>query len=117
MASTRWRCWIPEAGQPDGYGSTATVMREILVITAPTADPGTIGGRREWCVNTCTVVDPVTRAAYVNEDGRAYRWDFTTNALAGGHEQWRGPGYTATAMGPDGAIYAVNNAQLHSIGA
>jgi hypothetical protein len=28
-----------------------------------------------------------------------------------------GQAYTATAMGPDGVVYAVNNAQIHAIGA
>lgn len=109
----------PGAGQPDTYGSAATVMREILVITAPTDDPGTLGGKREWCVNTA-VVDPVTRAGYINsEDGRAYKWDFTTNTLSQSVVMNNGVGqaYTATAMGPDGVVYAVNNAQLHALGA
>ena len=109
----------PNTGQPDAYGSASTVMQEILVITGLTADPGTIGGIREWCVNTA-VVDPVTRAAYINsEDGRVYKWDFTTNTLTQPVVMNNGVGqaYTATAMGPDGAVYAVNNAQLHAIGA
>jgi hypothetical protein len=109
----------PFASQPDAYGGAATVMREILTIVGPTPDPGTIGGRREWCVNTA-VVDPVTRAAYVNsEDGRAYKWDFATNTLSESAVMNSGVGqaYTATAMGPDGVVYAINNAQIHAIGA
>jgi hypothetical protein len=108
----------PQDSQVDAYGSPATVMREILTVVGPTADPGTLGGRREWCVNTA-VVDSVTRAAYINsEDGRAYKWDFTTNTLSQSVVMNSGLGqaYTATAMGPDGVIYAVNNAQIHAIG-
>lgn len=109
----------PNDAQPDSYGAAVNVMREILVIVGPTPDPGTIGGRREWCVNTA-VIDAATRAAYMNsEDGRAYRWDFATNALSESVVMNAGLGqaYTATVMGPDGMLYAVNNAQLHAIGA
>jgi hypothetical protein len=109
----------PNAGQTDAFASAITVMREVLVITGPTADPGTVGGRREWCVNTA-VVDPATRAAYINsEDGRTYKWDFATNTLSQSVVMNNGLGqaYTPTVMGPDGVIYAVNNAQLHAIGA
>jgi hypothetical protein len=110
----------PQGTQPDPVaGAATTVMREVLVITGPTADPGTVGGRREWCVNTA-VVDPVSRAAFINsEDGRAYRWDFATNTLSQSVVMNSGLGqaYTATVMGPTGILYAVNNAQLHAIGA
>jgi hypothetical protein len=109
----------PNATQQDVYGSAVNVMQEILTVVGPTADPGTLGGRREWCVNTA-VVDPATRAAYINsEDGRAYKWDFTTNTLSQSVVMNSGVGqaYTATAMGPDGVVYAVNNAQIHAIGA
>jgi hypothetical protein len=119
MGLTGWPCSIPTTAQVDVYGSSATVMREILTVVGPTPDAGTIGGRREWCVNTA-VVDPVTRAAYMNnEDGRAYKWDFVTNTLSQSVVMNSGVGqaYTATVMGPDGVIYAVNNAQLHAIGA
>ena len=109
----------PNVGQLDLYGGAATVMREVLVITGPTPDPGTVGGRREWCVNTA-VVDPVTRAAYINsEDGRVYQWDFPTNTLSRSVVMNSGLGqaYTPSVMGPNGVIYAVNNAQLHAVGA
>jgi hypothetical protein len=110
----------PNATQPDPVaGAGVSVMREVLIVTGPTADPGTVGGRREWCVNTA-VVDPSTRAAFINsEDGRAYRWDFTTNTLSQSVVMNSGLGqaYTATVMGPGGILYAVNNAQLHAIGA
>jgi hypothetical protein len=110
----------PNGTQADPVaGAGTTVMREILVITGPTPDPGTVGGRREWCVNTA-VVDPATRAAFINsEDGRAYRWDFATNTLNQSVVMNSGVGqaYTATVMGPTGILYAVNNAQLHAIGA
>jgi hypothetical protein len=109
----------PNDTQPDAYGGAVDVMREVLVIVGPTPDPGTLGGRREWCVNTA-VVDAATGAAFINsEDGRAYKWDFATNTLSESAVMNAGLGqaYTATVMGPDGLVYAVNNAQLHAIGA
>ena len=109
----------PNASQLDSYGGAAMVMREVLVVTGPTPDPGTVGGRREWCVNTA-VVDPATRSAYINsEDGRVYRWEFPTNSLTRSVVMNNGLGqaYTPTVMGPDGVVYAVNNAQLHAVGA
>lgn len=109
----------PNAAQPDQYGSNAMVMREVLTVLGPTNDPGTLGGRREWCVNTA-VVDPLRRAAYINsEDGRVYKWDLVSNTLSESVIMNGGVGqaYTATAMGPDGVVYAINNAQMHAVGA
>ena len=94
-----------------------TVMGEVLTIAGPTADPGA-GGVREWCVNTAAV-DPFTKSILVNsEDGTLYRWDLTTNTFSqsiqldpvGVFEA-----YTPTAIGPDGAVYAINNARLYSV--
>jgi hypothetical protein len=47
-----------------------------------------------------------------------YRWDLTTNKLS---EKVRltsglGESYTPTAVGPDGLVYAINNATLFAIG-
>jgi hypothetical protein len=94
-----------------------TVMGEVLTIAGPTADPGA-GGVREWCVNTAAV-DPFTNSILVNsEDGTLYRWDLTTNTFS---ESIRldpvgvFEAYTPTAIGPDGAVYAINNARLYSV--
>jgi hypothetical protein len=73
---------------------------------------------REWCVNT-GAFDPATRAMLINnEDGYLYRWDLTTNTLS---EKIRfnnglGQSYTPTAVGPDGTVYAINNAVLFAVG-
>ena len=53
-----------------------------------------------------------------NEDGYAYRWDLASNTLA---EKIRlnapySEPYTATIIGPDGTVYAMNNATLYAIG-
>jgi len=53
-----------------------------------------------------------------SEDGYLYRWDLTTNAfserilLTSGF----GEAYTPTSIGPNGQVYAVNNAVLFAIG-
>jgi len=94
------------------------VMKEVLTILGPTPDPGFSGGVREWCINTAAV-DPFTRSVLVNsEDGMLYRWSLVTNTFT---EKIRlgneiGEAYTPTAVGPDGAVYAINNAVLFAIG-
>ncbi|MFO0911191.1 MAG: hypothetical protein U0794_23110 [Isosphaeraceae bacterium] len=89
------------------------VMREVITVLGVT--PSSEGaGVREWCINS-VAVDPYTRAAVVNsEDGRVYRWDFVTNTLSTGLRLAPplGEAYTPTLIGPDGAVYAINNGQL-----
>jgi hypothetical protein len=107
----------PDAVQSDTI-SGIPVMKEILTILAPTADGGFPGGVKEWCINTAAV-DPFTRSVLVNnEDGILYRWSLVTNTFS---ESIRlateiGEAYTPTVIGPDGAVYAINNAVLYAIG-
>ncbi|TRZ56703.1 MAG: hypothetical protein D4S02_15005 [Rhodocyclaceae bacterium] len=107
----------PNQSQAD-FISGNPVMKEILTILGPTPDPGYPGGVTEWCINTAAV-DPLTRSILVNsEDGYLYRWDTASNQfterirLTGGI----GEAYTPTAVGPDGAVYAIQNATLFSVG-
>ena len=94
------------------------VMKEVLTILGPTADPGYPGGVMEWCINTAAV-DPLTKSVLVNsEDGYLYRWDLSVNQFT---ERIRlnsgiAQSYTPTAIGPDGAVYSINNAVLFSVG-
>ncbi|MBR7799219.1 hypothetical protein [Undibacterium fentianense] len=98
--------------------SPLKVMTEVLTLLGPTPDPNVPGGFIEWCVNTAAV-DPFTKSVVVNsEDGILYRWDLTSNKLS---EKIRltsglGESYTPTAVGPDGKVYAINNAVLFAIG-
>ncbi|MEO6029859.1 MAG: hypothetical protein ABIR79_23580, partial [Candidatus Binatia bacterium] len=97
------------------------VMREILTVAGPTPDddfPGNPTAVREWCINTA-VVDPVTRSVLVNnEDGILYRWDLATNTLSENVVLTSGIGeaYTPTIIGPDGTVYAINDAKLFAVG-
>jgi hypothetical protein len=107
----------PNQAQADTI-SGIPVMKEVLTRLGPTAEPGVPGGVKEWCINTAAV-DPLTNSILVNsEDGRLYRWDLPTNqfiesiALTSGI----GEAYTPTTIGPDGAVYAINNAVLFSVG-
>lgn len=107
----------PNQTQPDAIVDIA-VMREVLSRFGPTPDPGTPAGVKEWCINTAAV-DPLTRSILINnEDGMLYRWDLPSNqfveriALTSG----LAAAYTPTVIGPDGAVYAVNNAVLFSVG-
>jgi hypothetical protein len=73
---------------------------------------------REWCINTAAV-DPATSSAFVNnEDGKLYRWDLTTGLLADPLTLTAGIGeaYTPTLVGPDGTVYAINDATLFAVG-
>lgn len=109
----------PRQSQADSI-SPISVMREILTILGPTAMsvPGFPGAVREWCINTIAV-DPFTNSVLVNsEDGRLYRWHLPSNQFT---EQIRfnngyAEAYTPTAIGPDGAVYAINNSTLFVVG-
>jgi hypothetical protein len=93
-------------------------MREILTILGPTPEPSFPGGVREWCINT-VAVDLYSGSVLVNsEDGKLYRWSLASNTFT---EQIRfnngyAESYTPTAIGADGAVYAINNAVLFSVG-
>ncbi|MES2099970.1 MAG: hypothetical protein V4569_09145 [Pseudomonadota bacterium] len=93
------------------------VMKEILAIAGPTFVSGNSGPVEEWCINTAAV-DPVTRSILVNsEDGFLYRWSLVTNTFTQRIRLTSGiaESYTPTAIGADGAVYAINNAVLFSI--
>ncbi|MDB5906176.1 MAG: hypothetical protein JWP34_290 [Massilia sp.] len=108
----------PNATQADMISPGQQVMKEVLTILGPTADPSFPGGVTEWCINTAAV-DPFTKSILVNsEDGFLYRWDLTTNTLSQKIRLTSGLGesYTPTAVGADGMVYAINNAVLFAVG-
>jgi len=99
-----------------------TAMKEILTVAGVTPDAGARptwpNAVREWCINTAAV-SPATRSILCNsEDGRCYRWNLVTNALEQGITLAppTGEAYTPTVIGPDGTVYAINNAVLHALG-
>jgi hypothetical protein len=106
----------PGTSQTDPI-SGRPIMREVLTILGPTFESGSSGPVKEWCINTAAV-DPLTNSILVNsEDGHLYRWDLRTNTFT---QRIRltnrvAESYTPTAIGADGAVYAVNNAVLFSI--
>ena len=107
----------PNQSQVDSISGNP-VMKEILTILGPTPDPGFPGGVTEWCINTAAV-DPITRSVLANsEDGYLYRWDLASNRLSERIQLTSGiaESYTPTAIGPDGSVYAINNAVLFSVG-
>jgi hypothetical protein len=108
----------PETSQKDPY-SKVKVMKTVQTILSPVHEPGEPAeARYEWCINSAAV-DLADDSVMVNsEDGFLYRWDLTTNTLA---EKIRlnlprGEAYTPTIIGPDGTVYAINNAHLYAIG-
>jgi hypothetical protein len=93
--------------------SGAKVMNEVLTIAGPTPN-SELPGVTEWCINSAAV-DVANKCAIVNsEDGHVYRWNFTTNTLSAGLKlaPATGEAYTSTLIGPDGAVYAMNDAKL-----
>jgi len=108
----------PSTPQSDTI-SGIPVMREVLLILGPT--PETTGfpcSVREWCVNT-VAVDPATSSVLVNsEDGKLYRWHLPSNQLTQNVRFNNGyaESYTPTAIGPDGKVFAINNATLFAVG-
>jgi hypothetical protein len=110
----------PNAVQADPVSPAVTVMQEVLTILGTTPDPAApAGGVKEWCINTAAV-DPATRSVLINsEDGFLYRWDLSSpNQFTQRIQMNNGvaQSYTPTAIGADGAVYAVNNATLFSVG-
>jgi hypothetical protein len=102
--------------------SGTNVMREVLSVAGPTPDEDFLathpGAVREWCINTAAV-DPRTRSILANnEDGKLYRWDMASGALSESITLTAGIGeaYTPTVIGPDGTVYAINNATLFAVG-
>ncbi|MFL6513895.1 MAG: hypothetical protein ACJ8M1_02605 [Chthoniobacterales bacterium] len=102
--------------------SGAQVMKEILTIAGPTPDEDFVADHpnavREWCINT-GVIDPATRSVLVNnEDGKMYRWHLGSNSLTETITLTPGIGeaYTPTLVGPDGTVFAINNATLFGLG-
>jgi hypothetical protein len=95
-----------------------SVMNVVMQQIGRTPDGSPAGAVREWCINSAAI-DPTTKSAIVNsEDGTNYRWDFTTNTLSQQMSLSPGVGeaYTPTVIGPDGTVYAINDAVLYAIG-
>jgi len=103
---------VPSSGRRKVDGAVETILSPVR---APQGPPG---ARYEWCINSAAV-DPADDSVIVNnEDGILYRWDLAHNTLA---EKFRlnaprGEAYTPTLVGPDGTVYAINNATLYAIG-
>ncbi len=65
------------------------------------------------------MVDPSTSSILGNnEDGKLYRWSMASGALAESIvlTTGRGQAYTPTLIGPDGTVYALNDATLFAVG-
>ena len=73
----------------------------------------------EIAASTSSPSKSVTRSILANsEDGYLYRWDLAGNRFSERIQLTSGlaESYTPTAIGPDGAVYAINNAVLFSLG-
>ena len=107
--------------QPDPV-TGVTVMDPVLSILGQTPDseydqqyPGAVD---EWCINSAAV-DPATDSILAgSEDGKLYRWNLTSDTFTQVVTLTTGLGeaYTPTLIGPDGMVYAINNATLFAVG-
>jgi hypothetical protein len=110
----------PHTAQLDEYSTTRVrVMKEVFTIAGPTHFPnGEPGQVYEWCINTAAV-DPATDSVFApSEDGNLYRWNLKTNRFSQ-HillNAPRGEAYTPTIVGPDGTVYAINDATFYAVG-
>ena len=103
----------PNATEPDPITPNVLVMKEVISVLGVTPNNGQ-AGVREWCINSAAI-DQANKCAVINsEDGHVYRWSFITNTLTQTLQlaQPTGEAYTPTLIGPDGAVYAINNATL-----
>jgi hypothetical protein len=108
----------PRSSQKDPY-SRIRVMKAVQTVLAPVHPPRQPRrARYEWCINSAAVDLADDSVIVNNEDGTVYRWDLARNKLA---EKFhlnrpRPEAYTPTLIGPDGTVYAINNATLYAIG-
>lgn len=113
----------PNSAQIDPHSSAPGFleMREVLTVIAPTPDPeqsGVPNAVKEWCINA-PAVNPATNSVFFNnEDGRAYRWNLTTNSLDQAIilNQGIGQPYVPTVIGPDGTVFTLNGGTLFALG-
>jgi hypothetical protein len=109
----------PNASQTDPI-SGVPIMKEVLTILGPTFETGSTTAVKEWCINTMAV-DPASSSILANsEDGWLYRWDLRTPDTFSQRIRLTaglGEAYTPTAIGADGAVYAINDSTLFSVGA
>jgi hypothetical protein len=109
----------PNATEADPIIPSVTVMKEVLAKVGPTHESGEAKGVvYEWCINSA-VVDAAHKSIIVNsEDGHTYRWDMRTNKFTENLNlnQPTAEAYTPTLIGPDGTVYAINNAHLYALG-
>ena len=112
----------PNSTQLDPHsGSVGLVeMREVLTVIGPTRDSAQVNpiAVKEWCINA-PAVNPATHSVYFNnEDGRAYRWNLTTNSLDQVVTLNAGLGqpYVPTVIGPDGTVFTLNGGTLFALG-
>jgi len=116
----------PHAVETDPHNdgnSSLQVMREVFAVNGPTPDPDSISSStpnavREWCINTAAVDPALDGVFFPSEDGHLYRWCLRNDQLMQAISIGSGTGqaYVPTVIGPDGTLYAVNDATLYAIG-
>lgn len=115
----------PDTGAPDLVQPAVQSMAVVESVLGPTNFPGTgqvpgtgLYPRYEWCINSAAV--DVTGGTVIanSEDGHLYHWNLQTGQIAESVflNAPRPEAYTMTVIGPDGTVYAINNATFYAIG-
>lgn len=109
----------PTVSQADPFVAAPTKsMAVVQSVLGPTADPDQPGTVYEWCINSAAV-DAATGSSIANsEDGHLYHWNLKTAAISESLllNAPRPEAYTMTVIGPDGTVYAINNATFYAVG-
>jgi hypothetical protein len=115
----------PYASQPDpnNDGNTSLqVMAEIQAVAGPTRDTTNLGTYPNAVLPWSSTSAPVslfTGNVYLTSaDGYVYCWNLSSNTLTQAFQVGTGVGhaYTATAIGPDGTVYAASGGTLFALG-
>ncbi len=115
----------PGTAAPDQLLPAVQSMAVVQSVLGPTNYPGTslvpgtsLYPRYEWCINSAAV--DITKGTVIanSEDGHLYHWDLKTGLISESLllNTPRPEAYTMTVIGPDGTVYAINNATFYAIG-
>jgi hypothetical protein len=108
----------PGHGAPDPVLASVQVMATVESVLGPTKFPGEGDATYEWCINSAVVHVAGGTTIANSEDGHLYHWNLQTGLISESIllNAPRPEAYTMTVIGPDGTVYAINNATFYAVG-